>query len=82
LKALKFLFPVLFFLLISCGDDRNCGEIVQKFAENGKYYFAMIAFGGSSSNSDDPSGSDVFGDAEVTLEVYNSFNIGDEYCIN
>ena len=32
----------------------------------------MIAFGGSSSNSDDPSGGDVFGDAEVTLEVYNS----------
>ena len=42
----------------------------------------MIAFGGSSSNSDDPSGGDVIGDAEVTLEVYNSFNIGDEYCIN
>ena len=82
MKALKFLFPVLFFLLIYCGDDRNCGEIVQKFTENGKYYFAMIAFGGSSSNSDDPSGGDVFGDAEVTLEVYNSFNIGDEYCIN
>ena len=82
MKALKFLFPVLFFLFISCGDDRNCGEIVQKFTENGKYYFAMIAFGGSSSNSDDPSGGDVFGDAEVTLEVFNSFNIGDEYCIN
>jgi len=82
LKALKFLLPVLFFLLISCGDDRNCGEIVQKFTENGKYYFAMIAFGGSSSNSNDPSGGDVFGDAEVTLEVYNSFNIGDEYCVN
>ena len=42
----------------------------------------MIAFGGSSSSSDDPSGGDVFGDAEVTLEVYNSFNIGDEYCVN
>lgn len=82
MKALKFLLPVLFFLLISCGDDRNCGEIVQKFTENGKYYFAMIAFGGSSSNSNDPSGGDVFGDAEVTLEVYNSFNIGDEYCVN
>ena len=23
-----------------------------------------------------------FGDSEVTLEVYNSFNIGDEYCVN
>ena len=42
----------------------------------------MVAFGGSSSNSDDPSGGDVFGDAEVTLDVYNSFNIGDEYCIS
>ena len=43
----------------------------------------MIAFGGSSSNSDDPSGGDVFGDAEVTLDVYIFiFNIGDEYCIS
>jgi len=81
LKALKFLFTVLLFLLISCGDDRDCGEIVQKFTQDGKYYFAMIAFGGSSS-SDDPSGGNVYGDTEVTLEIYNSHNIGEEYCIN
>jgi hypothetical protein len=81
LKALKFLFTVLLFLLISCGDDRDCGEIVQKFTQDGKYYFAMIAFGGSSS-SDDPSGGNVYGDTEVTLETYNSHNIGEEYCIN
>ena len=81
MKALKFLFPVLFFLFISCGDDRNCGEIVQKFTENGKYYFAMIAFGGSSS-SDDPSGGNVYGDTEVTFETYNNYNIGEEYWIN
>jgi len=81
LKALKFLFTVLLFLLISCGDDRDCGEIVQKFTQDGKYYFAMIAFGGSSS-SDDPSGGNVYGDTEVTLEIYNSHNIGEGYCIN
>lgn len=81
MKALKFLFTVLLFLLISCGDDRDCGEIVQKFTQDGKYYFAMIAFGGSSS-SDDPSGGNVYGDTEVTLEIYNSHNIGEEYCIN
>lgn len=81
MKALKFLFTVLLFLLISCGDDRDCGEIVQKFTQDGKYYFAMIAFGGSSS-SDDPSGGNVYGDTEVTLETYNSHNIGEEYCIN
>ena len=81
MKALKFLFVILFFLFISCEDDRNCGEIVQKFTQDGKYYFAMIAFGGSSS-SDDPSGGNVYGDTEVTLETYNSYNIGEEYCIN
>ena len=81
MKALKFLLPVLFFLFISCRDERDCGEIVQKFTQDGKYYFAMIAFGGSSS-SDDPSGGNVFGDTEVTLETYNSHNIGEEYCIN
>ena len=82
MKALKLFITVLFILFVSCGDERDCGEIVQKFTQDGKYYFAMVAFGGSSSNSDDPSGGDVFGDAEVTLDVYNSFNIGDEYCIN
>ena len=81
MKALKFLFPVLFFLFISCGDDRDCGEIVQKFTQDGKYYFAMIAFEGSSS-SDDPSGGNVYGDTEVTLETYNNYDIGEEYCIN
>ena len=82
MKVLKFLFLVLFFLFISCGDDRNCGEIVQKFTKNGKYYFAMIPFGGSSPNSDGQSGGDVFGDTEVTLDVYNSFNIGYNYCVD
>ena len=81
LKALKLFITVLFFLFISCGDDRDCGEIVQKFTQDGKYYFAMIAFGGSSS-SDDPSGGNVYGDTEVTFETYNNYNIGEEYCIN
>jgi len=81
LKALKLFITVLFFLFISCGDDRDCGEIVQKFTQDGKYYFAMIAFGGSSS-SDDPSRGNVYGDTEVTLETYNNYNIGEEYCIN
>ena len=32
--------------------------------------------------SDDPSVGNVYGDTEVTLETYNSHNIGEEYCIN
>lgn len=81
MKALKLFITVLFFIFYSCGDDKDCGEIVQKFTQDGKYYFAMIAFGGSSS-SDDPSGGNVYGDTEVTFETYSNYNIGEEYCIN
>ena len=36
----------------------------------------MKAFGG---NSD---ADDVYGDVEITKEIYNSFEIGDEYCVD
>lgn len=41
----------------------------------------MIAIDSSNNSSNTTGGGDVFGDAEVSFEVYNSFEIGDEYCI-
>lgn len=71
---------ILFVSLVSCVEKKSCGEIVQKYTDNGKYYFAMRAIGGSSGN-DDIGGGDVFGDAEVSKKIYESYKVGEEYCI-
>ena len=76
----KLILLLLFIPLVSCLEKQSCGEIVQKYTDNGKYYFAMRAIGGSSGN-DDIGGGDVFGDAEVSKKIYESFKVGEEYCI-
>ena len=76
---MKKLFLLLMFIsLVSCLEKKNCGKIVQKYTESGKYFFAMTAIGGG--GGVDGNG-DVFGDAEVSKKIYESFNIDDEYCI-
>ena len=70
-------FLLLFILFVfSCTIKKDCGDVAQKFILDGNYYFALAAFGG-----DDQSG-DIYGDVEVSKEVYDSFNIGEQYCIN
>tara|TARA_B100000925_G_C21901719_1_gene427392 strand:- start:402 stop:641 length:240 start_codon:yes stop_codon:yes gene_type:complete len=78
LKKLLFISLIVFF---SCSKNKKCGEIVQKYIQNDKYYFAMIAINSSNNSNNTTGGGDVFGDAEVSIEIYNSFEIGDEYCI-
>ena len=74
----KLLLIILFISILSCIEQKSCGEIVQKYIEGGKYFFAMTAIGGG--GGIDGNG-DVFGDAEVSKKNYESFNIGEEYCI-
>ena len=69
---------LLFIPIVSCQKIESCGIIVQKYTESGKYFFAMTAIGGG--GWIDGNG-DVFGDAEVSKKIYESFNIDDEYCI-
>jgi hypothetical protein len=76
----KLFILILFISLVSCVKKKSCGEIVQKYNGNGKYYFAMRAIGSSSGN-DDIGGGDVFGDAEVSKKIYEPFKVGEEYCI-
>lgn len=72
----KFLFLVLIF--ISCVSN-DCGNIVDKYESNGLYFFTLTGgYANSSNNSQFGRG----GQAEVTKEVYDSFNLGEEYCID
>ena len=49
---------------------------------NRKYYFVIIVEKSSGGGDDNPGGGIGYADAEVNLETYNSFNVGDEFCRN
>ena len=70
----KFLF-ISFLSILSCNDN-DCGDIVDKYERDGKYFFTLIR--GNSNNNNSEGG----GQAEVSRETYDSFNIGEEYCIS
>ena len=72
----KFIFLTLIFF--SC-DSNDCGNIVDKYESNGLYFFTLTRGSTNSSNNSQSGGG---GQAEVTKEVYNSFNLGEEYCID
>ena len=77
MKSIKIFLGIYFLIFISCSlHEKSCGEIVRKYIQDDNYFFAMKAFGG---NSD---ADDVYGDVEITKEIYNSFEIGDQYCVD
>ena len=72
---MKKLFLLFFIVFLSCVSN-DCGDIVDKYENNGKYFFTLVS---NSGNSDD--NNEGGGQAEVTREVYESFGVGDEYSI-
>ena len=78
----KFFLPFLFTLFFSCNDIDECGDITQKYTQDGKYYFVIIVEKSSGGGDENPGGGIGYADAEVNLETYNSFNVGDEFCRN
>ena len=76
MKPIKVFIGIYFFIFFSCSLNKSCGEIIRKYNSDGNYFFAMKAFGG---NSD---ADDVYGDVEITKEIYESYDIGDEYCVD
>ena len=70
----KFLF-ISFLLILSCNDN-DCCDIVDKYERDGKYFFTLTR--GNNNNNNSEGG----GQAEVSRETYESFKIGEEYCIS
>jgi len=84
-------FRLLIFLVLlsnlgtNCSSDNTrCGDIIEKQIVNGKFYFIMDA-GSDIFNTNNNSGIDSYVpdnsvSGEVTQNIYESFNVGDEYC--
>lgn len=67
------------FFVFSCDDDTRCFTVVQKTISNGEF---ILVGDFDTSNSDDDGPLNGYADVNLTVsqEVYNAYNIGDEYC--
>ena len=61
-------------ILVSCEKKDECLIIREKASQNGEYYF-IDRSGLVDENT-------VAGQVNVSLEVFNQYSIGDEYCID
>lgn len=71
------LIPALF--IFSCDNDQDCFTIIQKIITNGEFVLARDFDTSSIDDEGLPNGyADV--NLELSQEVYDSYNVGDEYC--
>ncbi len=69
--------------LFSCEKQKDCIIITQKRIIGEQYYFFFEnenAFQQAGQNNNNPSIPDTEGSGVVTPEVYDTYQIGDEYC--
>ena len=72
---MKKIILITYLFFISCDTSNECGDIVDKYVRDGKYFFTLTR--GNSNNNNSEGG----GQAEVTKETYESFSVGQEYCL-
>ena len=73
-------FLTIFLLLtLSCSVSNRCGEIVSKVEEDDRYLF-VLRFNDNTNLSNDFNGI-LESEVEVNLNIYQSFNVGDKYCV-
>ena len=76
---MKKLLLILTFFVLSCDDDQNCFTVIQKTITNGEF---VLVGDFDTSNNDNDGLLNGYADVnlEVSQEVYDSYNVGDEYC--
>ncbi|MBT7653796.1 MAG: hypothetical protein HN562_01525 [Flavobacteriaceae bacterium] len=78
------LFGIILILYSCQNDDEKCGQIIQKAINNSIYYFIIQTDNDSNNNYYDENSPGIPDDGirqgSVSEEIYNSFEIGDEYC--
>ena len=76
----KFLTLMFAVFLFGCGGSVNdCGEIYTKYFK-GAEYFLVVNLSNQGLNDNDSPGGEILADAKVSKSVYDSKNIGDDYC--
>ena len=65
--------------ILSCSVSNRCGEIVSKVEEDDRYLF-VLRFNDNTNFSNDFNGI-LESEVEVNLNIYQSFNVGDKYCV-
>lgn len=70
---------ILVFVVLGCNDDQDCFTIISKSISDGEFVFAGD-FDTSGNGEDGPPNG--FADINLTVsqEVYNAYDVGDEYC--
>ena len=72
------------FLLISCAEEERCGDIIDKIAQDGRYFFIFDPnsnlFLPANGNDIDAGVPDNRLSGEVSQAIYSQFSIGEEYC--
>jgi len=76
---MKKLLLILTFFVLSCDDDQDSFTIIQKTITNGEF---VLVGDFDTSNNDDDGLPNCYADVnlEVSQEVYDAYNVGDEYC--
>ena len=75
----KCFLTIFLFYALSCSVSNRCGEIVSKVEEDDRYLF-VLKFNDNTNLSNDFNGI-LESEVEVNLNIYQSFNVGDKYCV-
>tara|TARA_B100000614_G_C14559289_1_gene496619 strand:+ start:2934 stop:3203 length:270 start_codon:yes stop_codon:yes gene_type:complete len=77
----KYLIIFSFILFFNCKKNGDCIEIEEKKEVNGEYYFYFSGtISGVGGTNEDGFLEDRWASGKVSKSVYESHNIGDEYC--
>lgn len=79
----KFLVITFAVFLFGCsGSVNDCGEIYTKYKKGAEYFLVVnLSKERPYDNGDNDSpGGEILADAKVSKSVYDSKNIGDDYC--
>lgn len=76
----KILFIVTMSLFFGCNRDDNCGEVIDKVINNGRFLL-VIRFDDGASTSENEFSGELVDDIEVDEQTFSSFEEGDNYCV-
>ena len=70
----------LFCVLFCCDVDRDCFTIIQKTVSNGQFLFIGTFEDNQNTSDEDPTIGFADVNLEVSQDVYNAYELGDQYC--